>query len=202
MYRLFFVKRLWLPRKALYKHVFFFFFFLFYYYHYHYIEPSLLASRTVDAAFGDTLHMLILLSIYRRCIHRVVHVRVQNDSYVMPFDLMVPSVACDILVGSCFLHPISASVQLRCLGATTPPSSPTVRWWTSPAKSSLSMSATHLRAARGWSRTTSSETLSRKRPMRQLGVFRVSPVHRWTPFPTMPCRMRRCQFRKWWNGEH
>lgn len=93
------------------------------------------------------------------------------------------------------------SVQVRCLGTTTRPSSQAVRWWTSAATSLSSTSARRLWAARGRSRMMPSGNLSRRRPARPHSSFRAVQGHKWTPFPTTPCRRKPCQSRKWWNSD-
>lgn len=113
---------------------------------------------------------------------------------------------CWFICHVCFLllkiSSFSLSVQVRCLGTTTPLSSLAARWWTSAAMSLSSMSARHLWAVMGRGRTMLLGALFRKRPMRQPHFSRAVWDHKGTPFPTAPCQKRHCQSRKWWRSDH
>lgn len=73
-------------------------------------------SQTVEAALGDTLHMLIFKPISQQGVLLVAHARVRNDSYVTTFDPLVPSVANSILVRS---HLFFCSAQVSGSNNTT-----------------------------------------------------------------------------------
>lgn len=92
------------------------------------------------------------------------------------------------------------SVQVRCLGTTTPPLSPAVRWWTLAGMSSSSMSARRLLAVTGRGRTMRSGDLSRKRPMRRLHFSKAAWGHKGTPFAKAPYKMIHCLSREWWRS--